>query len=460
MTVLRSLSLTEGAAIARLRSWIVRGGAAGSEQALFAAGNFLLNVALARSLPPAEYGAFALVSTLLILLMGVYNAFILEPSTVIEPARYESHLGRYVRAQLGLHLAFTIGLGATLVVTGLFVGGPTVTGGGSPSAAGGALIAAGLSVPAIYLFWLARRFMYVLTRPFAALTGSAVYAACIGAGLVLGAWLHLLTPLAGFVIMGCASLVAGLVMLARVARLTPATTTASHPAFTTWSLAMERWQYGRWLLATVCLEAAVAPAITFIATATLGLAAVGTLRAMQTFVAPLGHGMSALSSLALPELARDFGSDRHAALQKKHQAMIALLLFVGVGIELVFLFGHEPIERLFYAGKYASASILIPVFGLAAVFESLAASYTMVLSAVRRPRLLLVGSAISAPAGLAISIVSIHMWGLNGAALAFTLNAAVSTIVRRRLARPWLSSDPRVMTLERMVESEESRAAS
>ena len=80
-------------------------------------------------------------------------------------------------------------------------------------------------------------------------------------------------------------------MLACVARLTPATQPGRQPSFTMRTLAWERWQYGRWLLATVCLETAVAPAVTFIVTATLGLAAVGTLRAMQTFVAPLGHGM-------------------------------------------------------------------------------------------------------------------------------------------------------------------------
>ena len=104
-----------------LSSWILRGGAAVSEQALFAIGNFVLNVALARSLSPADYGAFAFTATLLIVLTGVYNAFILEPATVIEPSRYESHLRQYWRAQLGLHVAFTIGLGAILAVVGLVV---------------------------------------------------------------------------------------------------------------------------------------------------------------------------------------------------------------------------------------------------------------------------------------------------------------------------------------------------
>jgi O-antigen/teichoic acid export membrane protein len=446
-----------------LSSWILRGGAAVSEQALFAIGNFVLNVALARSLAPADYGAFAFTTTLLLILTGVYNAFILEPATVIDPSRYESHLRQYWRAQLGLHVAFTIALGAVLAIAGLIVSGSAST------TVGYALTAAGLSVPAIYLFWLARRFMYVLRRPVAAMTGSALYLASIAAGLVIGFRLNLLTPFAGFIIIALASLVAGVFMLAcvaRVVRLKSAIASPSDPPFTLRSLVVERWQYGRWLFATVCLETAVAPAIVFIATTMLGLAVVGTLRAMQMFVAPLGHGMTALSSLALPALARDFGSDRPAALRKKSQIMIALLMTLGLGIEVVFLLAHQPLEQLFYDGKYAAASILIPVFGLAALLEGLAASYTMVLSAVRRPQLLLLASAISAPIGLAISVVCIHVWGMHGAALAFALTPAVSTVVRRRLARPWLSTrgptsrptSRQSVTLDSMVKGGESRA--
>jgi O-antigen/teichoic acid export membrane protein len=466
MTMSPAVSFAERAQshLRPLSSWILRGGAAVSEQALFAGGNFVLNVALARSLAPADYGAFAFTSTLLLILTGVYNAFILEPATVIDPTRYESHLRQYWRAQLGLHVAFTIGLGAVLAVAGLVVTGSAST------TVGYALTAAGLSVPAIYLFWLARRFMYVLRRPVAAMIGSALYLASIAAGLVVGFRLHLLTPFAGFVIIALASLVAGVFMLAcvaRVARLAPAIASPgalpSEPPFTLRSLIVERWQYGRWLFATVCLETAVAPAIVFIATTMLGLAVVGTLRAMQMFVAPLGHGMTALSSLALPALARDFGSDRPAALRKKSQIMIALLMTLGLGIELVFLLGHQPLERLFYDGKYAAASILIPVFGVAALCEGLAASYTMVLSAVRRPQLLLLASAISAPIGLAISVVCIHVWGMHGAALAFALTPAVSTVVRRRLARPWLSTSQPIsqqrVTLD-SIEGGESRARS
>jgi O-antigen/teichoic acid export membrane protein len=446
-----------------LSSWILRGGAAVSEQALFAAGNFVLNVALARSLSPADYGAFAFTSTLLLILTGVYNAFILEPATVLDPSRYESHLHRYYRAQLGLHVVFTIGLGAILVVAGLVVGAA------GSSTVGHALIAAGVSAPAIYLFWLARRFMYVLRRPLAALTGSALYLAGIAAGLVTGFRLGLLAPFAGFVILAFASLTGGVFMLACVARrarltplarLTQAISSSDAPSFTTRSLVVERWQYGRWLFATTCLETAVAPAIVFIATSMLGLAVVGTLRAMQMFVAPLGHGMTALSSLALPALARDFGSARPAAMRKKNQVMVALLITLGLCMEIVFLLAHRPLEQLFYDGKYTAASVLIPIFGLAALLEGLAASYTMVLSAVRRPQLVLLASAISAPAALAISIVCIHAWGMHGAALAFASTAAVSTVVRRRLARPWLSTNLPSVTLDPIIEGGESRARS
>ena len=133
---------------------------------------------------------------------------------------------------------------------------------------------------------------------------------------------------------------------------------------------------------------------------------------------------------------------------------------VGLGIELVLILFHQPLEQVLYGGKYAAASMLIPVFGLAALFEGTAATYTMVLAAVRRPMLLLIGSAISAPLGLAIGVVCIHLWGIHGAAVSFALTAAISTIVRRRLARPWLSARDRSLTPDRSIEGEASRAPS
>ncbi|MGH9161330.1 MAG: lipopolysaccharide biosynthesis protein [Vicinamibacteraceae bacterium] len=434
----QALSLTVIAPpVAQVRSWILKGGAAVIEQALFAGGNFVMNVALARSLPAADYGAFAFTYTILISLTAVHNAFILEPATVLETSRYTSHLRAYCRAQLVLHTAFTACLAAILVAAGMVVSRV-----GWTSGLGSALMSAGIGCPTILLFWLTRRFMYLLTRSLTAMDGSALYFGIICAGLVVATGLYELSPFVGFLIMGAASAVGALFMLALVARQASSAAESAIP-FTMRTLIWERWRYGRWLLAKVCLETAHAPAVTFIVTATLGLAAVGTLRAMQVFMVPITHTMTALSSLALPMLARDFEAGKLGTLRTKSHVLTALVVALALGVELILALFHGGLEQHLYMGKYASASSLIPVFGVAALFEGTAASYGILLSAVRQPRLLLLSSALSAPLALGVSLVCIQAWGVYGAALSFVVTQALATIIRHRLARPWLLASDR-----------------
>ncbi|GIX47763.1 MAG: hypothetical protein KatS3mg131_1974 [Candidatus Tectimicrobiota bacterium] len=63
----------------RLVRWARKGGLAVLDQGLFSGANFLVNILLARWLPPEEYGAFAVALSVFYLLAGFHTAVLTEP---------------------------------------------------------------------------------------------------------------------------------------------------------------------------------------------------------------------------------------------------------------------------------------------------------------------------------------------------------------------------------------------
>jgi O-antigen/teichoic acid export membrane protein len=430
--IAQQLSAIGDARSAPVRTWLARGGTAVFEQGMFAGSNFLLNLSLAWTIPPADFGAFTFSFALFMIAAGFYNALMLEPATVLRPSLYEAQRRSYCRAQLTLHWGVTVPLAGLLSAAAIVLIAADVN-----AALGRALLGAAVASPFILLLWLARRFLYILGRPSAALAGSAIYLIAIAAGLVWARLSDQLTPFAAFVILGSASTLGALSLLSQAGVLGPVT---PDPSLTLRGLALERWRYGRFLLGAVCIEATVVPGMTLITTMMLGLGAVGVLRAMQIFTLPLGHAVTALSALTLPVLARDFGRGRLGPLRNKIRVAVAATAGVAIVSEIGLVVFQRPLEYLVYGGKFAEYAFLIPIVGAAALLEGMALMHAMLLSAVQRPHLYLTSVAITAPCALVAAFVCTRLWGIGGAATALVITAGISIVTRRWLARQWLSA--------------------
>ena len=81
----------------RLLRWSSRGFWAILDQALFALSNLLVNVLLARWLPPAEYGAFVTAYTVLLLVSVAHSAFLAEPMLVFGSDKYAASFSHYLQ---------------------------------------------------------------------------------------------------------------------------------------------------------------------------------------------------------------------------------------------------------------------------------------------------------------------------------------------------------------------------
>src|SRR5256714_8136263 len=87
----------------RLRRWGVQSVLAISDQGLTAAAGFGVNLVLARWLPAEAYGAFAVAFAGYLFVSGFHNVLLLEPLSVLGPARHADRLRLYFQAQIRVH---------------------------------------------------------------------------------------------------------------------------------------------------------------------------------------------------------------------------------------------------------------------------------------------------------------------------------------------------------------------
>jgi hypothetical protein len=99
----------------RMRRWGLKGGLSVLDQGLYSGANFVLSILLARWLSPSYYGMFAIAFAIYLFAYQVHNAIILEPMSVLGPARMYHRLADYLRDQLKLH--FVVSLVAGLVIS-------------------------------------------------------------------------------------------------------------------------------------------------------------------------------------------------------------------------------------------------------------------------------------------------------------------------------------------------------
>ena len=90
-------------ASSRWRLWAGRGAAAFADQLLTSGSNFALSIILARALPAAEYGAFAVAFAIFLLVANLYQGALLTPSTLLGTTLFADRQGEYAGALVRLH---------------------------------------------------------------------------------------------------------------------------------------------------------------------------------------------------------------------------------------------------------------------------------------------------------------------------------------------------------------------
>jgi len=410
---------------ARLRVWGVRSGLSILDQGLVSGAGFLVSFLLARWLSSEAYGAFAVAFATLLFLSGFHNVLLLEPISVLGPARYSDRTSEYFAAQLKIHKMLGVLLATTLLAAALCL----KLFGANPELAL-ATGASAFALPFFLMLWLVRRMAYMVQRPSIAGWASAGYFLLTLAGLLVLRSRNLLSPATAFLLMGVAGVLAASLPLRQLSRLqaTPNDPGSYDPC--SWQqIARENWNYGRWLVLSTALFSVAAQIQTYVAAIYLGLGSAGILRAMQVPSLLMTQIVIAVGLLVLPSMSYEFGLGQLARLRRKAMLASAFVTMIALGYTAVLGLCAGPIEHMLYGGKYSEFARLIPILGLVPVCTGVAIGFSMAVRASQRPHFDLVANAISAPIGLITALAFINLWGLKGAAFSLVAGFAAYAAV-------------------------------
>jgi O-antigen/teichoic acid export membrane protein len=414
------------------------------DQGLLSASNFGLSVALARLLSGDEYGAFALGFTIFLVISGFHNSLLVEPMSVLGPARHLSELVSYLRRTIYVHFAVMAGMATVGIIGGLFfLSGPL----------GPTLISMALNSPFILFFWLVRRAHYLETRPALAAAASAIYCATLST-ITIALWrFGALTSVTAFIALGAAGLVAGLFSMVRLQLgLWPGLAAARScgPVF------RENWDYGRWIIPSAVFYPMLAQAQIFLTGGFLGLAAAGALRALQNPILPVVQVITALSTLVIPILSRDFVVEGVRRLYRRGIAYAGLMTLIAVCYEAAVLFTGDFWDRLLYSGRYSQYDALMPILGVLPIAIAISTGSAAILRSIQRPELTAVPNIVGGIFGVASSYFMIQRWNLLGAVYSMVASQILTTLITFTLA---VTARERALadeSLNRMVNAEVS----
>lgn len=401
--------------------WVRKGTFAILEQGVFSASGFLLNVLLARWLRPEEYGFFSLGYATMLFLLGVENALVLEPMSVLGPSRYREQLGGYLRHQVRLHVLITGGIGLCLAAMALLIYGL-----GRDSVASLVMTVA-FALPLYGQSWLARRFFYVLGQTQKALEVSSLN---FGLSLVLVVALRhfgALGPLPGIGILAGAGVVSG---LWGVFRLRGLSRLDGYGGISLVGVFREHWRLGRWLFYATPLGLA-SQALVWVPAAFLGLAEVAATRALSNLVLPLQQTATALYTLSLSTLAASFRREPLDRFRKKGFWVVSGMTGLALGYTGLLTIVARLVEGLLYAGKYAPYAWLGPLLALDAALAVWGMGQVVLLKAMERMDLAVLSGSSTGIGLLALSAGLTYHFGLEG---------LVAGMITSRVLALWLNA--------------------
>jgi O-antigen/teichoic acid export membrane protein len=400
----------------RVRTWGINSGLSIVDQGLVSGAGFLLSFLLARWLSSEVYGAFAVAFATLLFLSGFHNVLLLEPMSVMGPARYSNRTPAYFAAQLKIHKLLGALLAGALLLMALFM---KLLGANRDLAT--ATAASAFALPFFLMLWLVRRMAYIVQRPSIAGWASAGYFLLTMVGLLVLHSRSVLSPATAFLLMGCAGLLCAALPLRQLGMLGAKTDDQC-----SWkAVARENWSYGRWLVLSTTLFSVAAQIQTYLAAGFLGLGAAGILRAMQVPSLVMTQIVTAVGLLVLPSMSYEFGLGQLARLRRKAVLASAFVTLIALAYAAVLWLFADPIEHLLYGGKYSPYVRLIPILGLVPVCTGFAIGFSMAVRASQKPHFDLLANSISAPVGLLTALIFIKLWGLQGAALSLVVGFAV-----------------------------------
>lgn len=394
------------------------------DQGLVTGSNFFISIILARWLPADQYGAYALVFSIFLLIGMLYQSLLLEPMGVFGASVYKNRFRGYFKAVLALH-AFSSLL---MMVVICLAAGIAFNRGGTKSLIA-TLLCMALASPLILLFWLVKRAFYVLLSP-----GPSTVAGFLYCGLTLGTLslayrYHWLAPPTAFLLMGIGSLGATIPLLIYLMRILSSDVSGVSLS-ETWR---RHWGYGRWALGSSALAWVPVNIFFPLASTFSGMKEAGELKALLNLSAPVWQPVAALSTLLLPyatQIQEKRGSVGAGLLSRQVSLVFMLGTITYWGLVLLF---RDSIFHHLYSGRYAGLMYLLPVMALGSICWSGFVGPANALRAMESPVSVFIAVGAASAAAVIIGIPFTRFLGLKGAVWGMTISQGVGFVAAATL---------------------------
>jgi O-antigen/teichoic acid export membrane protein len=401
----------------KTQNWIVRGGWAIADQGLFAFANVLLNMALARWLSPAQYGAFAVAYSVFLFLGALHTALITEPMLVFGAGKYAEQVSTYLAKVIRGHWVLTIAGSLLLGLSALCFALANLT------TMSEALFGLALSAPFSLLMWLARRAAYLRFQTRLATFGSAFYTILIAIGLSVLFTLDLVSIFSALLVMGAAGAITGIGMWLELTRTIgdPNRELESRPVI------RNHFQYGRWACATSMLMWVPLNLFFVILSATVNLEASAALKALSNLVLPLLQANAALGSLLLPAMVARITSREN--LTRLLRICLALFASAAIAYSISVWIFRRPLVHVLYSGQYDSHAAVLAVLLIIPLFDGLMMVLSTTLRAFEMPDRVFWSQLALAIFVLTIGVVAAGKYGLWGAAGSVAIGEVLGSVL-------------------------------
>ena len=392
-----------------------------ADQALMSAANFATIVVLARELAPADFGAFVLAYTALLLLNGLQTALVTQPHNVLGQTGHADDYADYTTSTAVGQLIFIVPF------AGLALVAAAVTQIVAPGAAPALSLA---FVPALVAWQLqefGRRVLYTEGRLGAAFAADAVsYGGQVAALATLAAADRLSAPFALYAVAATSAL--GGVVAGWAIR-------GSLRGRVDISLAARNWSFGKWLGAAIAASWLAGHLYIYLAAVLIGPTASGALKAAQVILGPLNAFFLFLFTV-LPirfsgtrDRAGDVGVD--ADLRRAYLATSPLVV-VYCALAAVFA---GPVLDLLYGETYDAYANVVALFAVYYLVMHVVYLLTSALTARRMTRSLFKGSAYGGLVGVTLGWPLVVAWEAEGAVVGMIVSAVVITVAFWRAYR-------------------------
>lgn len=383
--------------ITRRAGWIL------VDQVISAGTNAALSFLVARSVDDSTFGGFAVAFTVFALLVGVSRAVATSPLGIRYGDVSPEAFVRASAAAVGSAFTFGVAAGLGCLATGAWLGG----------GAGQALIALGVTFPALLVQDAWRYVFFAASRPVAAVLNDVVWAV-VQLGAVAALLVYGVSAVGPLVLAWGGAAAAAALLGVRQGRTWP------HPRRTARWLRDHRNLTGYLIAEFGTLQGAQQGALLVIA-AVGSLEAIGALRGVQVLLGPTTILAVAALSFAVPEFSRRRTSLAYRQWMQGALTVSAVVASLGFCWGLLFLLAPDAVGRTLLGETWPGTSDILWATIVGQVGGTVALGPAIMLIAMDRAPVTLAVNALLAPLIFVGGVGGVLLAGAEGAAWGFSI---------------------------------------